>query len=83
MKALDSGLFKDAPSSGILKVYQSMICKNQNPNLLLNRAQKEENINKGKRSTVEVPTQTKKYMYKRPENSICEEMQRRQTAEPR
>ena len=54
MKALDSELFKDAPSNGILKVHQSMVCKNQNPTLPLNRAQKEENINKRKKSMVEL-----------------------------
>lgn len=54
MKALDSELFKDAPSNGILKVHQSMVCKNQNPTVPLNRAQKEENINKRKKSMVEI-----------------------------
>ena len=56
MKALDSELFKDAPSNGILKVQQSMVCENQNPTLPLNRAQEEENINKRKKSMVEIAT---------------------------
>lgn len=34
-----------------------MMGKNQNPNVLLNRAQRKENINKGKRSIVQVPTE--------------------------
>lgn len=40
-----------------------MIGKNQNPNVLLNRAQRKENINKGKRSTGQVPAEEKKKMY--------------------
>ena len=56
MKALDSELFKDAPSNGILKFHQSMVCENQNPTLPLNRAQEEENINKRKKSMVEIAT---------------------------
>ena len=81
MKALDSELFKDAPSNGILKVHQSMVCKNQNPTLPLNRAQKEENINKRKKSMVEIAIWGggAGNMYQRPESS----MWRRQMVEPR
>ena len=41
MKASGSELFKDALRIGFLKVHQSVVCKNQNPTLPLNRAQKE------------------------------------------
>lgn len=55
LKALDSVIFKDTTSSGILKVHHSMISKDQNPKVLLSRALKQENINKRKRSIVQVP----------------------------
>lgn len=70
-------LFKNATSSGIAKVCQSMIGKKQIPDLLSNRAQNQENI-KGK-EPYRVGPKGEKKMYKRHENSIYEEMQRQMT----
>lgn len=81
MKALDPGLFKDTQAVvSSISTSRQRKGKNQNPHLVLNKTQKQENINKAKISIAQATTEKK--VFERHEDLIYKEMQRRQMTEP-